>query len=65
MMVFFFKIIVSRRATTPFETLADLTRIGMYPKQIVKMGRHNMLECLDVCPAKVEEAGNSSSSSSP
>lgn len=37
------------RATAPFENLADLSRIGMYPKQIEKMGRHNMLECLDVC----------------
>eukprot|EP00903_Cladosiphon_okamuranus_P006641 g6485.t1 len=59
------QLIVQTRATTPFETLADLTRIGMYPKQIVKMGRHNMLECLDVCPAKMEDAGDSSGSSSP
>lgn len=29
-----------------FETLGDLTRIGMYPKQIEKMGKHNMLERL-------------------
>lgn len=41
--------ILISRTTAPFETLADLSRIGMYPKQIEKMGRHNMLECLDVC----------------
>lgn len=51
------------RAATPFQTLADLTRIGMYPKQIVKMGRHNMLERLDVCPAKMEGKEGASSSS--
>ncbi|CBJ33013.1 conserved unknown protein [Ectocarpus siliculosus] len=43
------QLILQTRAAAPFETLADLSRIGMYPKQIEKMGRHNMLECLDVC----------------
>eukprot|EP00904_Undaria_pinnatifida_P007154 jgi/Undpi1/3569/HiC_scaffold_16.g06941.m1 len=47
------QLIVQTRAAAPFETLADLSRIGMYPKQIEKMGRHNMLECLDVYPAKM------------
>ncbi|CAM9319492.1 unnamed protein product [Ectocarpus sp. 4 AP-2014] len=42
------QLILQTRAATPFATLADLSRIGMYPKQIEKMGRHNMLECLDV-----------------
>lgn len=40
------------RAVSPFESLADLSRIGMFPKEIEKMGKHNMLECLDVCRAK-------------
>ncbi|CAN0418441.1 unnamed protein product [Pylaiella littoralis] len=43
------QLILQTRAATPFKTLADLACIGMYPKQIVKMGRQNMLECLDVC----------------
>ncbi|CAM9405755.1 unnamed protein product [Ectocarpus sp. 12 AP-2014] len=43
------QLILQTRAAAPFQTLADLSRIGMYPKQIEKMGRHNMLECLDVC----------------
>ncbi|CAN0390746.1 unnamed protein product, partial [Ectocarpus fasciculatus] len=33
------QLILQTRATAPFETLADLSRIGMYPKQIEKMGR--------------------------
>lgn len=45
------KLIFEHRAVSPFKTLADLSRIGMYPKQIEKMAKHNMLECLDVMPS--------------
>lgn len=42
------------REVAPFKSLADLSRIGMYPKEIEKMGKHNMLECLDVFPVKAD-----------